>query len=69
MVVRLDAFPKMRKALAKLPPKMLQLHSDQPAQPVDLSTEQVRVVTHYVATAVVTLAVGLCAILLMLTAG
>ena len=42
LLVRLNAFPKMREALDKLPPKMLQLHSDQPAQPVDLSKDQVR---------------------------
>ena len=42
LLIRLLAFPKMRDALNALPPKMLTLCSDVPAEPVDLGDEQVR---------------------------
>ena len=37
--MRLKSYPKMHAALNALPPKMLALSSDVPAQPIDLSTE------------------------------
>ena len=42
LIVRLDAFPRMREALAALPPKMLQLSETHDPKPVDLGSETLK---------------------------